>query len=156
MIQKLNFGCGNDIRQGYDNVDIKGPIVCDFNFIPYKFSDENTYKYVIIDHVLEYMVFPEKVLNEIWRLCKKNAVIEILAPYYNNKGAYKDMNVFHFFSDRTFEILVKRNYKFELVHLGLIPTTFGKYLYSRWLIKKLGTIIPGIIAQVHVKLRVIK
>lgn len=163
-MKKLNFGCGDLIWGGYDNVDIqKSPKITksfDFNKFPYPIKD-NTYDYVWSRSVLEHLEEPDKVLRELWRICKKNAIIEIIVPYYNNKSAFSDMQHKHFFSDATFKIFVdegavinkKRYYKIE--HLELVPTIIGKF-FPKKLREKLSLFFGGLISYVHVKLKVNK
>lgn len=66
-MKKLNFGCGNDILDGWDNFDES-----DFNFnkFPYLIED-NPYDYIFIQSVLDYLDSPYMVLKELKRICKK-------------------------------------------------------------------------------------
>ncbi len=163
-MKKLNFGCGSDIREEWDNVDIqKDPKVMksfDFNKFPYPIKD-NVYDYVWAQCILEHLEEPDRALKELWRICKPNAVIEIIVPYYNNKSAVSDMQHKHFFSDSTFIVFVdeaavinkKEQYKME--YLKLVPTIVGKFI-PRKLREKLSLFVGGLISYVHVKLKVNK
>jgi len=163
-MKKLNFGCGNDIRAGWDNVDIqKSPKltkIFDFNKFPYPIK-KDCYDLIYLSNVLEHLEKPDKVLEELWRISKHNAIIEIIVPYYNNKGAFNDMQHLHYFSDKTFQTFVERskkinkNRKFEIKKLTLLPTNIGK-LIPKAIREKLSLFIGGLISQVHVKLKVIK
>ena len=47
-MKKLNFSCGGDIKEGWDNCDIQesqNVLFCDANKFPYPFND-NTYDYI--------------------------------------------------------------------------------------------------------------
>ena len=68
----------------------------DFNKFPYPIK-ENTYDYVWSRSVLKHLNEPDKTLEELWRICKKDSIIEIIVPYYNNKSAYADMQHKRFF-----------------------------------------------------------
>lgn len=99
-MKKLNFGCGSDIKEGWENIDIqKGPKVSknfDFNKIPYPIKD-NTYDYIYASCILEHLEDVEKVFSELWRISKPNGIIHIVVPHYTNKGAYSDLQHRHFF-----------------------------------------------------------
>jgi len=163
MIRKLNFGCGNDIREGWDNCDIQkipGLVYCNANKFPYPFKD-NTYDFILLKEVLEYFDKPFEVLLELRRISKNNAVIEIEVPYYNNKGAYNDFQVNHYFNDTSFRLMISQNYKFkqekqfEIISIKLLPTSVGKFLPKK-MIKYLSLFIGGLIGKIRVELKVIK
>ncbi len=163
-MKRLNFGCGKEIREGWDNVDIqKDPKITksfDFNKFPYPLK-KNVYDYVYSRSVLEHINDPEKVLEELWKICKPEAIIEIIVPYYNNKSAYVDIQHKHFFSDTSFYLFVKeatrvnKKNMFEIAELTLVPTNIGKIIPYK-LRGKLSLFIGGLISYVHVKLKVIK
>ena len=162
-MKKLSFGCGNDIKEGWDNCDIqkaRGLIYCDGNKFPYPFKD-NIYEYILLREVLEYLNEPENVLLELWRIAKPRAIIDIEVPYCNNKGAQNDMQIKHYFSDTTFRVLVepphriKKEKRFEIVYLKLIPTKIGKFMPENLRII-LSLFIGGILSKVRVKLKIIK
>jgi ubiquinone/menaquinone biosynthesis C-methylase UbiE len=163
-MNKLNFGCGEDIKEGFDNVDIQvNPKVqksFDFDKFPYPLKD-NLYDYVWSRSVLEHLDKPDQALNELWRICRKDAIIEIIVPYYNNKSAVSDMQHRHFFSDTTFIIFaeevckINKGKKFKIEKLELVPTIVGKFIPKK-LREKLSLFFGGIISYVHVKMKVIK
>jgi len=136
-MKKLNFGCGEDIIEGFDNVDIqKSPKITksfDFDKFPYPFKD-NTYDYVLSKQVIEHLIRPTKMLNELHRICKPNSIIDIETCYYNNKGAFNDMEHFHYFSDQTFKHFVEetnkinKKRKFEIIKIELAPTKVGRFI----------------------------
>ena len=100
-------------------------------------------------------------MHELWRICKKNAIIEIIVPYYNNKSAVSDMQHKHFFSDSTFSVFVdegaviNKKGKFKIDFMELVPTNVGKFLPKK-LREKLSLFIGGVISYVHVKIKIIK
>lgn len=163
-MDKLNFGCGPDIKEGWDNADIqKSPDIqksFDFNKFPYPLK-KNQYKYVYISCLLEHIDFPEKVLNELWKSCKNDAIIEIIVPYYNNKSAYVAFDHIHFFSEISFYHFVKesttinKKNMFDIGLLELVPTNVGQFIPKR-IREKASLFLGGLISYVHVKLKVVK
>jgi SAM-dependent methyltransferase len=163
-MNKLNFGCGEDIKEGFDNVDIQvNPKVqksFDFDKFPYPIKD-NAYDYIWSQNVLEHLNEPDKVLHELWRICKRGGMIRISVPYYNNKGAYSDMQHKHYFSDTTFKIFVdetckiNKEKKFEIKRLSLVPTIIGRFM-PKFFREKLSLFFGGIIASVLIELIVKK
>jgi len=163
-MRKLNFGCGEDVKAGWDNMDVqksdKLTKSFDFNKFPYPVK-ENTYDYIYSYNVLEHLQEPDKVLNELWRISKPNAVIEISVPYYNNKGAYSDMQHMHYFSDTTFKVFVdetckiEKKRKFEIIELKMTPSIVGKFL-PRLIREKMALFVGGLLADVKIKLKVSK
>lgn len=146
-MKKLNFSCGDDIKVGWDNCDWqetsrKDIIYCDANKFPYPFED-STYNYILLRQCLNFYQDPRKVLVELHRISKNNGIIEIEVPYYNNKGAYTDLDSKFFFNDQSFIKFVEDNCRiekknnFELVKLILEPTKFGK-IFPESLRKKLS------------------
>jgi|WetSurMetagenome_2_1015567.scaffolds.fasta_scaffold24712_8 ubiquinone/menaquinone biosynthesis C-methylase UbiE len=162
-MKRLNFACGADIREGWDNCDIqpgKGIIYCDADKRPYPFED-NTYDYVLLKEALVCFLYPRRVLNELRRICKKGAIIDIEVPYYANKGAYNEFDVLHYFSESTFELLCNNNcrteeeIKFKIISMELEPTKIGKF-FPKIIRNKLSLFINGLIGRMFVKLEVVK
>ncbi len=161
---KLNFGCGKDIREGWDNVDIqKSPDLFksfDFNIFPYPL-ETNYYDYILINQVLGYLNNPKEVLEELYKFCKPKSIIHIEVPYYNNKGTFNDMEYLHYFSDATFRTfvdeltIIKKKNLFKIIKLELTPTIVGKII-GKWIRERLCLLFNGLISQIHVELEVIK
>ena len=163
MEKKLNFGCGTDIREGWDNCDIQeeAPISFDFDKFPYPLKD-NYYDYVWIHGILENLLYPERVLYELRKKCKNYAIIEAICPYWNASWIYHDLKSRRGFNKQGFicfcnvrDYEINRVSKFDLVEINYLPSAFGKYIYPIWFREKLSVIFGGIISGVHVKLRVI-
>ena len=166
-MRKLNFGCGIDIKKGYDNVDIlkdKGiDLSFDFNKFPYPIKD-NTYNYVYCKNVLEHIKEPKNVLNELWRICKPNTEIKIIVPHYSNRSAYDEFEHCHYYSEIAFKYnFNKLDYtsagqsnKFTILELKVIPSNIGKWIKPYWLREKLSLFLNGIQSAIYCNLKVIK
>ena len=97
---KVELGCGRTKSEGYIGIDrfpLPGvDIVADLNDrIP---MDDNSVDVLFACHSLEHFEDIKHIMEEIYRICKPNAIIHILAPYYNtttNLANYYHMQVFN-------------------------------------------------------------
>ncbi|MDI6777753.1 MAG: methyltransferase domain-containing protein [Patescibacteria group bacterium] len=166
-MQKLNLGCGKNIKNGYVNADIT-PFegvdkAFDFDVFPYPFSD-GEFDEILADNVLEHLDDIPAVMKELHRLTKPDGEIRIIVPYYNCYGAYNDITHKHYFSHLSFEPFYKKNTrgnyfieeKFKLMKLKLIPTRLGKLLLFDFIRLPLSFIFGQIIQAIDVTLIVKK
>jgi len=90
-MEKLNLGCGNDIKQGWINVDRfknKGvDVVHDLETFPYPFKTNSVDK-ILLDNTLEHLEPFEKVLFECQRILKPNGKLIIYVPFFSNPGSF--------------------------------------------------------------------
>ncbi len=104
--KRLHLGCGNNIKEGYINIDIanlKGvDIIQDLEKFPYPFED-NEISEVYTQHTLEHLNDLVKVMEELHRICKNGAKIKIIVPYFSGQGAFNDPTHKRFFTYKTFE-----------------------------------------------------
>jgi SAM-dependent methyltransferase len=168
-MKKLNFGCGNDIKpkkEGWINVDIQRREGIDFSFdfekFPYPFKN-NTFDYVLIDNVLEHIRNPHLAIQEIWRICKKDAIIKIIVPYYNSYYAYADPTHVNFFNEKCIkQTILNRVYedpnseeKFEIIKLRSIPQRFFKY-FPKSILNIMKRFLGNVIVTLDVEAKVLK
>ena len=90
---KLNLGCGEDIREGYENLD-NNP----FNnkVIPYDLNNHLPYNddsidYIHCEHLLSYLDNPADFLNIIHWKCKKNAKIKLIVSHFSLAMNYAEL-----------------------------------------------------------------
>lgn len=105
-VQKLNLGCGEDIRRGYINIDKDSceEDVYKHNLekgIPFK---ANTVSHIIAKDVLEHIKNLEKLIDEIYRVCIDEAHIFVQVPYYRSDNAFAFEHK-HFSRKKTIEKL---------------------------------------------------
>ena len=128
-----------------ENVDV----ICDAHYLPFK---NNYYDGVWIQAVLEHVVEPDKVVEEIYRVLKINGLVYSETPFMQqvHEGAYD----FHRFTILGHRYLFK---KFKLIEIGgnggteIVFAWSIKYLF--WSIfrnKKISTIL-GILITLLVK-----
>lgn len=108
-MNKLNLGCGKDIKPGYVNLDIVdygGNEIHDINSFPYPFP-ENYFDEIYCSHVLEHLESFHKTVTELYRIAKPDTVIIVYAPFFLNTKYFGEPDHKIPFSIRTFD-----NYEF--------------------------------------------
>ncbi|RJQ17640.1 methyltransferase domain-containing protein [Candidatus Woesearchaeota archaeon] len=117
-LMKLNFGCGTDIKKGYLNVDhikLKGvDKVMDLNVFPYPFAS-NSCDEILMDHVLDHLDKPTRVLQELHRIIKKSGKIVIKVPHFSCGMAYWGdvrKSLYSYYAFKRYETGQKRSYYF--------------------------------------------
>ncbi len=162
---KLNLGCGRDVKKdsiNLDSVKLKGvDKVHNLNKFPYPFKN-NYFDEVIAYHILEHLEDLIRVMEELHRICKKDAIIHIKVPYFRYHGAYQDPTHRRFFTLDTFDYFTEKsgyNYyskaKFEIIKRELIPTEMGKFIPKRFR-NFLGFVFGEIGKEIYFKLKVKK
>lgn len=115
-MNKLNIGCGNDIKKGFINLDfVKQPgvdIVCDINKFPWPFKD-NEFDEIYASHVLEHVDDFEKTLLEIRRIAKNNAILKVRVPHFSCGVTYRDPTHKTFFSYFSFDYYERNNKNYQ-------------------------------------------
>lgn len=105
-MMKIHLGCGKSKRPGYIGVDIaqlpEVDIVHDLNIFPYPFKDNEADDF-LLENILEHLPNTITVMEELWRICKNGAKVEIWVPYYNSPGAHADPTHLRFFTENTFD-----------------------------------------------------
>lgn len=106
---KINLGGGRTIRDGFLNIDILAlpevDLVADLNQgIP---LPDNSIEEVLALSILEHLNDTCFQMEEIYRVCKNQAKVEITVPYFKSTAAIKDPTHKRFFSERTFEYFDK-------------------------------------------------
>lgn len=114
-VNKLNLGCGKDIREGFVNVDcfkFEGvDRVCNLNKYPYPFED-NFFDFIFAKDILEHLDNPEQCIKELWRISKPKGKIQIHVPNYTGVDAWGDLTHKRPFSRHSFihfDIECKKN-----------------------------------------------
>jgi len=156
---KLDIGCGDNKREGFIGIDIiplsEVDIVTNIeDGIPIK---NNVVNYIYTSHVLEHTENLNNIMNELWRICTNNAIIEIYVPYYKSSGAVQDPTHKRFFSWLSFDYFTNSplmphynlQNNFEIIDKKLLigirnwrkfPTIKGK-IFALFFLKPLELII---------------
>jgi predicted SAM-dependent methyltransferase len=104
-VKKLNLGCGNNLKEGYINIDVidyGGNIIHDLNSFPYPFEDDS-FDEIYCSHILEHLENFHKSINELYRISKPNGIIKVFAPFFLNTKYFGDPDHKIPFGIRTFD-----------------------------------------------------
>jgi len=125
MSKKLDLGCGNRKREGAIGIDCNpktcADVIHDLNVFPYPFED-SSFDEIYADNVLEHLGDLIKVLEELYRISKPNAIIRVDVPYFRAKWAFIDPTHKHFFTTGSFSY-----YDPEHIHNRLFPYSNAKF-----------------------------
>lgn len=102
--RKLNLGCGNDLKEGYVNIDLYGnpDVKHDLEDFPYPFN-KNTFEEVYASHIIEHLDDTIKVMKELHKICKNKSKIIIKTPHFSHYNALTDITHKRAFSIKSFD-----------------------------------------------------
>jgi predicted SAM-dependent methyltransferase len=91
---KLNLGCGSDIKPRFTNCDVIDSagvdMVFDLNTYPYPFKD-NQFDEILCSAILEHLDNPERAVRELRRISIPNGIIKIDVPHFSCWQAWGDI-----------------------------------------------------------------
>jgi len=144
---KLNLGCGKNKKEGYLNCDISSEINPDkvVNITEKLPFDNNSVSEIFISHTLEHTHEPLEVLREFYRICKHEATIKILVPYFSSESAFSQIDHYSFFSYTTFDFLDSRN-KLHYQGVGNFQIIYKRLHWRKYLFffEKLFNLFPRV------------
>jgi len=102
---KLNLGSGLDIKEGWINVDFTNKdganVEHNLEIFPYPFKN-NSVDEILMNNSLEHLEDTIKVMEELHRICKPNAIITIIVPHYSGCMAFGHLTHKRFFGSGSF------------------------------------------------------
>lgn len=124
----LDVGCGTKKREGAVGIDrLELPhvdIVWNLDELPWPIED-STFDHVVLSHVIEHLQKPVAILDEVHRVARPGAEVEIITPHFSSISSWKDPTHLHHLALETFDVFVEPAYgtdappKFELVERTL-------------------------------------
>ena len=115
---KLHLGCGNIIKEGYENVDCIARVdvvrVVDLNDLPWPWQD-NSISEIFAQDILEHLYPLGKceaqmnivgVMEEIYRVLEPNGVLEAIIPTTEGRGAFQDPTHVTFWNPNTLSYFI--------------------------------------------------
>ncbi len=89
---RLNLGCGTDIRAGYVNLDVAPlpgvDVVHDLADLPLPFTD-GRFSEIVCKDVLEHLDYVP-VLRELHRILRPGGLLHVEAPHFTSRAVYLD------------------------------------------------------------------
>jgi ubiquinone/menaquinone biosynthesis C-methylase UbiE len=113
--EKLNLGSGFDYRDGFINAD-KFPecspdVLMDIEATPWVFETDQ-FSFLLMKHSLEHVGAEygsfKKIIQEIYRVCRHEAAVEIHVPHYRHTSYFSDPTHVRVITENTFYLLSKR------------------------------------------------
>ena len=102
---RLNLGSGDSRYEGFLNVDVSDEfspdIICALEYgLPFR---NDSIDEIIASHVIEHLPDTIFIMNEIWRVCKHNAIVNIIVPHQASTMAFADPTHKRVFNEESFK-----------------------------------------------------
>jgi 2-polyprenyl-3-methyl-5-hydroxy-6-metoxy-1,4-benzoquinol methylase len=159
MVNKLNVGCGRDIRKGYINMDVvKLPgvdIVHNINKkFPYK---EGYFDKIVARHVIEHVEDMGKVMKELHRILRPGGKLFIETPHFTFANSFVDPTHKYYLAYNTFAYYFtksgKNNYYYDFSFAkAKTRLSFKKILLYNILIEFVANLIPKVYEQTPLRI----
>lgn len=94
----LDVGCGQAKHPGAVGLDINplsdADVIADLNQRPWPFA-ENTFDHILCKHIVEHIADLPDFLEELHRIARPGAVVEIVTPHFSNRYSFTDPTHLH-------------------------------------------------------------
>lgn len=103
---KIDFGCGASKKEGFIGVDLLNlenvDVQHDLSQFPYPFDDDVADE-IWLDQVVEHISNPMRVMEEVYRICKNDALVTVGVPYFRSFYSIIDPTHVNFFGVQWFD-----------------------------------------------------
>jgi SAM-dependent methyltransferase len=154
----LDIGCGSAKTPGAVGLDISADtdadVVHDLDAYPYPIED-SSFDQILLQDVLEHVAEPIRLFEELHRIARAGARIQLRTPHFSSVLAYGDPTHRHYFSTLAIRSLAEPRFahytaaRFRTLHVSLdlwlpfravglgalanrFPETYEKYLAFRF------------------------
>lgn len=124
MAHIVDLGCGPNKISGAIGVDLRSArgvdLLCDIEHpLPFKTSSVDV---IWLRHVIEHVRDLIGLMEEVYRIGRHGALVEIVVPYYTSRGAFRDPTHVRYITEDTFQYFepptdygVRTNFKIDRI-----------------------------------------
>jgi SAM-dependent methyltransferase len=163
--KKLHLGCGMGKREGYINLDsceaVNPDVLWDLNELPYPFED-NTFDEILAYSILEHLDDLVKAMEELHRIAKPGAILDVRVPYWDGYGFASDPTHKRMFTESTFDFFTgKAGYsyitkaRFKIKRLKRIYHPKFNWI-PEFIKKRLKFLLKEVVIGLHVTMETVK
>ena len=120
--QILDVGCGEKKVAGAIGIDVVAlptvDIVHDLTIFPWPL-DDSSFDHIVCNHIIEHVDDILSFMQEIHRVGKPDAVVDIVTPHYTNRFSYTDPTHRHHLALRSLDYFIEA------------PTVFRRNFFHR-------------------------
>lgn len=153
-MNKLNLGCGTDIRKGYVNLDIvKLPgvdVVHNLDKFPYPFKDNYFDEIYAGSNILGFVSDFRKTIEELYRISKSRAKIYIESPLYPSINCFSDPHTKKVFTYNSF-VYFEPGHKFNYYSKAKLKTLKREIILFRNPALKWLNFIPNLFPKFYIR-----
>ena len=104
QLEKLDVGCGLSALPGFLGVDrnAAADVIHDLDLFPWPFQSDS-FSHVVCRHSLGHLSDLVRVMEELHRVCRNGALIEIVSPHFSSDNFFTDITHKHSFGYRSFD-----------------------------------------------------
>jgi SAM-dependent methyltransferase len=131
----LDVGCGAKKWPGAIGLDIspdtEADVVHDLNAFPYPFEDDS-FDQILMQDVIEHVDEPIRVMDELHRIARRGAHIQLRTPHFSSMLAYSDPTHTHYFSAEAIRTLAEPRFShYTTVRMRVVHVTIDLWLPFR-------------------------